>query len=249
MDEIAYQRSYYRESSGDYNAAHAGSNAHYIAGMFLLNIIKTYFKNKSSILDIGAGTGRFQHLCQTLKMSTEVIGIEPVEALRQVGYTNGIPKERLIHGDATDLGFPDNSFDFVTEFGVLHHIRDSRKVTKEMVRVANKGVFISDSNRYGQGSKKTRIVKAILKHLHLYWLGVFIRTRGKGYIISEGDGLSYSFSLFDIMDVVTAKFPYIYLVATEPTKSTNLEFGCDCGALLALKDPLDAQALVDSLSI
>ena len=42
-----------------------------------------------------------------------VQGVEPVEALRNVGHAKGIPKSDLIEGDATALHFKDDVFDVV----------------------------------------------------------------------------------------------------------------------------------------
>jgi len=75
-----------------------------------------------------------------------VVGIEPVAELHEQGYAKGISKSSLIEGDALALPFSDGEFDWVVATGVLHHIRQFKKATSEICRVARYGVMISASN-------------------------------------------------------------------------------------------------------
>ena len=79
----------------------------------------------------------------------------------------------------------------------MHHVPNSSNAVKELMRVARKAIFISDSNRFGQGSLLARLIKFSGWQMGLWPLANFILTRGKGYRISEGDGVSYSYSVFD----------------------------------------------------
>jgi hypothetical protein len=58
-------------------------------------------------------------------------------------------------------------------------------------------VFISDCNNFGQGSALSRAIKQVLNAAGLWPVANFIKTRGKGFIVTEGDGLSYSYSVFN----------------------------------------------------
>jgi hypothetical protein len=79
----------------------------------------------------------------------------------------------------------------------MHHVPVTREAIEELTRVARKAIFISDSNRFGQGSQLSRLLKLGLWQIGLLPLINFIRTRGKGYFFSEGDGVFYSYSVFD----------------------------------------------------
>lgn len=68
---------------------------------------------------------------------------------------------------------------------------------KEMLRVAKKAVLISDSNRFGQGLRAARLIKLGLYKSKLWTAYNYVRTSGKGYQITEGDGLAYSYSVYD----------------------------------------------------
>ena len=149
------------------------------------------------MLDLGAGTGRVQRHLKNERPGLRLIGIEPVAELRKVGYANGLAESELIAGDATNLPFEDGSFDLCCEFGVLHHVRRPEQMIGEMLRVAKRAIFISDSNNFGQGSLPSRMLKQSLNALGLWPIADFLKTGGKGYTLSEGDGLAYSYSVYN----------------------------------------------------
>lgn len=95
------------------------------------------------------------------------------------------------------MQFEDSSFDMVCEFGMLHHVRYPEKVILEMLRVASKAIYISDCNNFGSGSLLPKIAKQIINSFGLWKVCNWIKTGGKGYTISEGDGLAYSYSVFN----------------------------------------------------
>ncbi len=181
---------------------------------YALFLLDGYIKRSKckSVLDIGSGTGRALHEIAASFPEIKFIGIEPNEAMRSVGHKRGIPKEKLVYGDASKLEFKTDSFDVVTEFGVLHHAANPRAAVQEMVRVARRGVFLCDSNNWGQGSALARAVKFVLRKCRLWKLFIALSTRGKIYKFSEGDGVFYSFSLYEMLDIVSGKFPKIYIM-------------------------------------
>jgi ubiquinone/menaquinone biosynthesis C-methylase UbiE len=93
------------------------------------------------------------------KPDVMVMGVEPVQELREVAYAKGISPAELTDGDALDLRFGDGAFDLVCAFGVLHHIRTPEIAIGEMLRVAKKAIFLSDANNFGQGSWPARSIK------------------------------------------------------------------------------------------
>jgi ubiquinone/menaquinone biosynthesis C-methylase UbiE len=108
----------------------------------------------------------------------------------------------LLQASGDALPFADASFDAVSEFSILHHVPDPSAVVAEMLRVAHRVVVIADSNRFGQGSWPARLFKLFLYKVGLWHAFDFLRTRGKRYQISEGDGLFYSYSVYDSYDQV-----------------------------------------------
>jgi len=66
-----------------------------------------------------------------------------------------------------------------------------------MLRVARKVVVISDAHRFGQGPLPLQILQLLLFKLKLWESFDFLRTRGTGHQVSAGDGVFYSYSVYD----------------------------------------------------
>ena len=193
--EALLQQSYYADTAEKYDAMHVHEHdEHYFALCVMLGAVD--FLGVKSILEIGSGTGRAIGYVKAMRPHVLIQGIEPVKELREIAYSKGISPSELVDGDALALQFVAKQFDMVCEFGVLHHIRTPDQAVGEMLRVANKAIFISDSNNFGQGSWLARSVKQGIDLLGLWTLANLIKTRGRGYSISEGDGLAYSYSVF-----------------------------------------------------
>jgi SAM-dependent methyltransferase len=212
--ESEIQRHYYAETADKYNDMHLqGGDEHYFA-LALLAASIDHFKFQS-ILDVGAGTGRALLFLKNKRPELTVRGIEPVAELREVGYRSGLSQEELTEGDATSMQFEDGQFDVVCEFGVLHHIRRPEIAVSEMLRVARVAIFISDSNNFGQGSFALRTIKQLINGAGLWKAFDLIKTRGRGYTISEGDGLAYSYSVFNNYKQIKRYCKSIHILNTQ----------------------------------
>lgn len=232
-NEIQKQRDYYASTAGAYNEMHVQRDIeHDFALAYLVGILE--FLQIESILDVGSGTGRALSYIMNRKPNIKVTGIEPVQQLREIGYEKGIPQNILVEGDALNLEYPDASVDLVCEFGVLHHIRQPELAVSEMLRVASKAVFISDSNRFGQGAFFSRLFKTLLASAGLWSFADYIKTRGKGYTFSDGDGVAYSYSVFDNYDQIRRACSSIHIVNTCDA-GTNPFFSSPHVALLGIK--------------
>jgi ubiquinone/menaquinone biosynthesis C-methylase UbiE len=196
---VELQRKYYTETAPHYETMHHHEGADDPeCRRFIVAILRSL--QIDSLLDIGSATGRGLRELALYFPGAFVCGVEPVAALlRQSGSTNSIS---LLQASGDALPFADASFDAVTEFATLHHVANPAIVVKEMLRVARKVVVVADSNRFGQGSFPVRLLKLFLYKMRLWKLYDFLRTRGKYYQISEGDGLFYSYSVYDSYDLL-----------------------------------------------
>ena len=155
------QRAYYQATAASYHESHVGELGEHELALDLLVMLAQRQAVTGSFLDVGAGTGRAMKTLASAFPLALVKGIEPVAELRQQAeIQNGIGSDALREGDALQLPFADDSFDWVVETGVLHHIRDWPQAVAEMARVARYGVLISDTNNIGQGSPRTRTLKS-----------------------------------------------------------------------------------------
>ncbi len=231
--EVKIQREYYARTARNYNAMHCHENdQHYFALDILLSLLDRF--GVHSILDLGSGTGRSLLYMIKHRPDLRLIGIEPSAAMRTVAYESGVPKHVLLAGDATALPFPDRTFDLVCAFGVLHHIKYPSVAVREALRVARKGVFISDANNFGQGSLLVRLAKQTLKACGLWPLANTVKTMGRGYSITDGDGLAYSYSLFSNLRQIRQECRSLYLFGTEGS-GANLYRSASCVAVLGVK--------------
>ena len=105
--------------------------------------IHRYIGEKSKILEIGAGTGRYSIALANEGM--DVTAVELVESNLAVLKENGKGMENLraCRGDATDLSmFADGSFDAALVFGPMYHLYEPDEVSRaidEAVRVTKPG--------------------------------------------------------------------------------------------------------------
>jgi ubiquinone/menaquinone biosynthesis C-methylase UbiE len=189
------EQAYYANTAGRYDELHNHDcDEHGLAFAYMLAMVD--FFGICSVLDVGSGTG-FTLLKLKEKMPhIRAVGVEPSPAQRAIAFGKGLSETELVDGDAMRLASSDSSFDLVCEFGVLHHIPRPELAISEMLRVAKKAIFVSDSNNFGQGRKFWRFLKQVINALRLWPAANLIKTKGKGYTFSAGDGLSYSYSVF-----------------------------------------------------
>jgi ubiquinone/menaquinone biosynthesis C-methylase UbiE len=206
------QRDYYTKTASQYDDMHVSNkdHEHYAALTFI-----DFFCEKlrlHTLLDVGAGTGRGIRFL--MERGRDVRGVEPVKALIDQAEGHGVPKGLIVEGTGYSLPFPDNAFDVVFECAVLHHVAQPERVVREMIRVSSKAIFLSDWNRFGSGRPTVRLLKLLLYKTHLWNAARFLQTRGKMYAITDGDGLAYSYSVFDSYAQLAEWADSIWLIPT-----------------------------------
>ena len=209
----AIQAAYYARTADSYDDLHTAceTDEHY-AALDLMCAMGASFHLKT-FLDVGAGTGR--GMLYLRDRGKRVFGVEPVGELIEQAHKKGVARGTIAKGSGYHLPFEDGSFDAVYECGVLHHVARPDLVVREMMRVARKAVFLSDENRFGQGSSYgVRMLKVVLYKLRLWRLLKSIQTRGRMYKITEEDGLAYSYSVFQSYDRLAQWADRIYVLQT-----------------------------------
>jgi phosphatidylethanolamine/phosphatidyl-N-methylethanolamine N-methyltransferase len=98
------------------------------------------FRPGQQVLEVGVGTGIS---LGAYPPYVRVIGIDPstdmlAHAIAKI-QGNGVGHIDLRKGDAQELEFPDNSFDWVTSFHVMTVVSQPRRMMNEMVRVCRPG--------------------------------------------------------------------------------------------------------------
>src|SRR5262245_64316631 len=190
-ESAALQANYYADIADSYDAMHVHEDdGHAVAMRYISALLQPL--ELHSMLDVGCGTGRAVRHFGAHHPGLYVLGVEPIRALiQQAVAAHGVATGHLACGRGQSLPYRAGSFDAVCEFGILHHVPDPNTVVAEMLRVARRAVFISDANRFGQGSWLGRRAKLVLSQVKLWPLGEHIRAGGTGYHIKTGDGLAY----------------------------------------------------------
>lgn len=98
----------------------------------------------SKALDLCCGTGDWTiALANEVGSNGEVIGLDFSRNMLKVGKEKikrlNLKQVKLIHGNAMELPFPDNTFDYVTIGFGLRNVPDYMQVLKEMNRVLKPG--------------------------------------------------------------------------------------------------------------
>jgi ubiquinone/menaquinone biosynthesis C-methylase UbiE len=196
------QRDYYARTAATYDGMHDMGEHH-----DALRHVAVYMQaiGARSLLDTGCGTGMAMLYLARAMPGLRTHGNDPSEALLRVAQQrHGIHGEQLDCVGSERLPYADGAFDAVVETGMLHHTPEPQRVVAEMLRVAQKAVFISDSNIYGQAgsSLPTRALKLALARAGLL-LPLLRRMRGgHEWYYNEADGVGWSYSVFDSYPLV-----------------------------------------------
>jgi ubiquinone/menaquinone biosynthesis C-methylase UbiE len=215
------QRDYYARTAHLYDAAHVhAGDEHSLALQYICTFIDTL--QITSALDVGCGTGRGIGFILKSTPHVAVHGIEPISALiRQAIEANGIPASLITEGNGEHLPFADHSIDASFACGILHHARNPEKIVREMLRVSRKAVFLSDENRFAHGSLFSRWGKLALYKAGIFRAAYRLKTLGKGYRYSEGDGLAYSYSVYDSISELSRWADRVILIPTDQIDSSK----------------------------
>jgi ubiquinone/menaquinone biosynthesis C-methylase UbiE len=220
-DAVAAQRRYYTDTAARYDCMHAHESDDDQWNLQLVCALLQIIGAKS-ILDVGAGTGRGMQSVHSSAPSMLVCGAEPVAALIDEGikksHDSGV---HFIQASGDALPFADDSFDAVCSFGILHHVPEPKVVVGEMLRVARKAVLVVDSNRFGQGPWPMRAAKLLLYKAGLWPLVNYAKTRARGYVFTEGDGIAFSYSAYDSFDQIAQWADRLMVIPSQPGKATS----------------------------
>jgi len=210
---VDLQRAYYANTAQKYDDMHIGErDEHGFALQFMISVLEHF--DIRSVLDVGSGTGRALMRIREKMPNVSAVGVEPSSELRSIGYAKGLLDTQLVDGDGMNLAFADGSFDLVCEFGALHHIPKPSRAVAEMLRVGRRAIFISDANNFGQGGRASRLIKQSINAVGLWPFANVVKTKGKGYTISEGDGLAYSYSVFNDYKQISRRCQSVHMLNT-----------------------------------
>ncbi len=189
----------------------AQANARYTIEPYIQTVAK-FDGDGKRILEIGIGMGA-DHVEWARSKPELLVGIDitprAVEIVRErMALESQVP--RLAVGDAENLAFPDNTFDIIYSWGVLHHSPDTKSAFAECHRVLKPGgelramvyhrpsiVGIMLWSRYGLAAGRLGRSMADIYANHLESPGT------KGYSVDEAKSLVSDFSSATVRPIVT----------------------------------------------
>ena len=139
-DESCGER-YASTDSDQYEFYQSETNTRYSLEPFILDFGKFYTCTDKTVLEIGVGMGS-DHSRIAQSLPKRLVGIDltkrSIEHTRKRFFLLDLNSELLVQ-DTEKLSFPDNTFDIVYSWGVLHHCFNTVKAVNEMLRVLKKG--------------------------------------------------------------------------------------------------------------
>jgi ubiquinone/menaquinone biosynthesis C-methylase UbiE len=101
-----------------------------------------------TVLDLGAGTGRFASLLADA-FAARVIAVEPSQKMREEAERHsGHPRVIYCEGAATAVPADDGAFDFAFLSMVIHHVGDVAAGARELSRVVRPGGLVFVRNTF-----------------------------------------------------------------------------------------------------
>lgn len=127
------------------------------------------------VLDLGSGQGNTTRCLAHALEPHECIGVEFDASLVDYAQTrpDNPPGVRFQQGDATQLPFPDASFDVVFCRYLLIHIADPLRVVREMMRVVRPGGFVVAYEGDFSAVSTSHPPCAALETIHNVWRELF----------------------------------------------------------------------------
>ena len=142
-----------------------------------------------SILDVGATSDRTckssNYFERMIDNPERITAFSDQDASWMCDEWKGL---RFVRGDARDMPFADNSFDFVFSSAVIEHVgsrEQQHQFLKECVRVARKHVFITTPNRWYPLEMHSGL--PLLHWLPMPWFRGILRLVGKGGLAKESN--------------------------------------------------------------
>lgn len=166
----------------------------------LLDSRGIFSDNRSSVLDVGCGTGEMLSLFKKRQKNLNIFGLDISPAMiEKATYKNKNSKQNFFLSDIIQLPFKNGSFDVTTAVFVLHHVSNLSRSIRELMRVTKNGgiVLIADGDyniKGGLNAVHYEVLKTLRFPSFMLDTTAYLRTSKKhiSYII---DNLHYKKTL------------------------------------------------------
>jgi ubiquinone/menaquinone biosynthesis C-methylase UbiE len=114
----------------------------------LKNMLGARLPTQATLLDAGSGIGLSFTLLDQYFQPGKIVGLDIDKAALEIAAKSTQAYQcpiELVHGSASHLSFPDNSFDLIFCHQLIHHVKDQSTVLRELLRVLRPGGFLLSS--------------------------------------------------------------------------------------------------------
>ena len=132
MTDQKQSQAYYDDFSKAYERPR-GAGYHRLIDDLEMDVMLPLCSGKR-VLEVGCGTGLI--LSRVAHVASEAVGVDLSKGMLRSAHDRGLS---VAVGSATQLPFPDDSFDLVCSFKVLAHVPDIRAALSEITRVTRPG--------------------------------------------------------------------------------------------------------------
>ena len=161
-----------------------------------------------SVLDVGCGSGELLRMIAEFaakserKASLTGVDLNPISSATTRSESLEFPEISSVQGDAFQLPFADDAFDYAISSLFFHHLTDKQIliVLKEMSRVARRGIFVIDLHRDPVAYAGYKIFCAVFRISELVRHDGSLSIR-KGFRAGELSALAAKAGLVNVTDV------------------------------------------------
>ena len=205
-----------RATAAAYDDMHvSGLDEHFLALSWLSSLIKLY--KIGSLLDVGCGTGRCMRFLKAEELPITLVGVEPVEELRVIGRQRGLSDTNSSKATHWLCLLPIGPSILCVRSVSCIISRITKRPYRKCAGLLDAQCLFPIPTTLGRADQLREQLSKEFMQFRLWRAFDLVRTKGKGFHYSEGDGIYYSYSVFNDVPVLRRRFSDLHFMSTQPS--------------------------------